>query len=87
MIARPLSRRPGAAYETGCAFPHPLRRATLLTRYKRFLSDHRLDDGATVTAHVANPGAMTGLLDEGAETWLPRREPEAQVGLQLGAGA
>ena len=51
-------------------FPLPLRRATLLTRYKRFLSDHRFEDGSTVTAHVANPGAMTGLVDEGLETWL-----------------
>ena len=51
-------------------FPLPLRRATLLTRYKRFLSDHRFEDGSTVTAHVANPGAMTGLIDEGLETWL-----------------
>ena len=51
-------------------FPLPLRRATLITRYKRFLSDHRFEDGSTVTAHVANPGAMTGLIDEGLETWL-----------------
>ena len=51
-------------------FPLPLRRATLLQRYKRFLSDHRFEDGSTVTAHVANPGAMTGLVDEGLETWL-----------------
>ena len=51
-------------------FPLPLRRATLIRRYKRFLSDHRLDDGTAVTAHVANPGAMTGLVDDGLETWL-----------------
>ena len=63
-------------------FPHPLRRATLLKRYKRFLSDHRLDDGGTVTAHVANPGAMTGLVGRGARNLaLARREPEAQAPL------
>ena len=61
-------------------FPLPLRRATLLKRYKRFLSDHRLDDGSTVTAHVANPGAMTGLVDEGVETWLsPAANPKRKL--------
>ena len=61
-------------------FPLPLRRATLLTRYKRFLSDHRFDDGSTVAAHVANPGAMTGLVDEGLETWLsPAANPKRKL--------
>ena len=61
-------------------FPHPLRRATLIRRYKRFLSDHRLDDGTAVTAHVANPGAMTGLLEDGAETWLsPAMNPKRKL--------
>ena len=61
-------------------FPLPLRRATLIRRYKRFLSDHSLDDGAAVTAHCANPGAMTGLLDEGAETWLsPAPNPKRKL--------
>ena len=61
-------------------FPLPLRRATLLKRYKRFLSDHRLEDGSTVTAHVANPGAMTGLIDEGLETWLsPAANPKRKL--------
>ena len=61
-------------------FPIPLRRATLLKRYKRFLSDHRLADGGTVTAHVANPGAMTGLIDEGLETWLsPAANPKRKL--------
>ena len=61
-------------------FPLPLRRATLLRRYKRFLSDHRFDDGSTVTAHVANPGAMTGLIDDGLETWLsPAANPKRKL--------
>ena len=61
-------------------FPLPLRRATLLTRYKRFLSDHRFEDGSTVTAHVANPGAMTGLVDVGLETWLsPAANPKRKL--------
>ena len=81
MTRRPLSWRWGAAYEkTAMEFSLPLRRATLLKRYKRFLSDHRLDDGSTVTAHVANPGAMTGLIDEGLETWLsPAANPKRKL--------
>ncbi len=51
-------------------FPVPLVRASLLRRYKRFLSDHALPDGTVVTAHCANPGSMFGLLEHGAETWL-----------------
>ena len=61
-------------------FSLPLRRATLVRRYKRFLSDHRFDDGSTVTAHVANPGAMTGLIDDGVETWLsPAANPKRKL--------
>ncbi len=51
-------------------FPIPLVRATLVRRYKRFLSDHTLDDGTEVVAHCANPGSMLGLAEPGAETWL-----------------
>ena len=61
-------------------FRLPLRRATLVKRYKRFLSDHRFEDGSTVTAHVANPGAMTGLIDDGVETWLsPAANPKRKL--------
>ena len=61
-------------------FPEPLIRGTLIKRYKRFLSDHRLEDGSTVIAHCANPGAMLGLTDPGAETWLsPARNPKRKL--------
>lgn len=60
-------------------FSAPLIRATLIKRYKRFLSDHKLACGTTVTAHCANTGSMLGLAEPGLETWLslvdnPRRK-------------
>jgi sugar fermentation stimulation protein A len=61
-------------------FVAPLVRGTLLRRYKRFLSDVLLDSGETVTAHVANSGAMTGLADAGLEVWLsPAANPARKL--------
>jgi len=51
-------------------FPAPLVRGTLIRRYKRFFADVALDTGETVTAHVANTGAMLGTSDPGIEVWL-----------------
>jgi sugar fermentation stimulation protein A len=61
-------------------FPDTLIHGTLLRRYKRFLADIKLDDGSEVTAHCANPGAMLGLKDAGAEVWLsPSRNPKRKL--------
>ncbi len=55
-------------------FPGPLIPATLVKRYKRFLADVTLPAAQTITVHVANPGAMTGLATPGAQVWLSKSE-------------
>ncbi|MCZ6637518.1 MAG: DNA/RNA nuclease SfsA [Alphaproteobacteria bacterium] len=55
-------------------FAAPLLRGRLIRRYKRFLSDIELETGERITAHIANPGAMTGLAEPGLEVWLSRSD-------------
>ncbi len=75
-------------------FARSLIPATLVRRYKRFLADVVLPDGSEITAHVANPGAMTGLAVPGARVWLSRSDVKTRklpyswelVEVDLGAG-
>jgi sugar fermentation stimulation protein A len=76
-------------------FPTPLIPATLVRRYKRFLADVVLSSGEELTVHVANPGAMIGLVASGAKVWLSKSDnPKRKlayswelVGVDFGAGA
>ena len=54
-------------------FDPPLVRGSLIKRYKRFFADIELDDGRIVTAHCANTGSMTGLLEVGSVVWIQYR--------------
>ena len=55
-------------------FPASLIKGRLIKRYKRFLADIELESGEMITAHVANPGSMMGLKDEGLTVWLSRSD-------------
>ena len=48
----------------------PLTRGTLLRRYKRFMADVMLDDGAAVTAHCPNSGRMLSCSEPGRPVHL-----------------
>ena len=67
-------------YQDAMRFLDPLISGRLLRRYKRFLSDVELKDGAQVTAHCPNPGSMMGLAEPGMAVWLsPSRNPARKL--------
>ncbi len=51
-------------------FPTPLKDATLIRRYKRFLFDATLPDGRTITGSCPNTGSMLGLTAPGSRIWM-----------------
>ncbi len=55
-------------------FSPPLIPARLVRRYKRFLFDAILDDGAEITSFCPNTGSMRGLTDPGSRIWLSRHD-------------
>ena len=55
-------------------FSNKLVKAKFIKRYKRFFSEHILEDGTTVIAHCANTGAMKGLNKEGITSWLLKND-------------
>lgn len=61
-------------------FPDTLIPGRLIRRYKRFLSDIEMPDGAVVVAHCANPGSMLGLATPGMIAWLsPATNPARKL--------
>ena len=57
-------------------FQSRLIRGTLILRYKRFLADVRLKNGATVTAHCTNTGSMLGCKEPGSAVYISRSDNE-----------
>ena len=61
-------------------FSKPLIHGIFLKRYKRFLTDVKLDNGDVVVAHCTNSGSMKSCLEEGAEVFLtPVDDPKRKT--------
>ncbi len=61
-------------------FATPLVPARLIRRYKRFLADVVLPDGAEAVAHCPNPGSMMGMAAPDTKIWLePNDDPRKKL--------
>ncbi len=61
-------------------FQEKLIHGTFIKRYKRFLTDVKLDDGTEVVAHCTNSGTMQSCLENGAEVYLsPVNDPKRKT--------
>ena len=61
-------------------FVPPLLPATLIKRYKRFLTDAELADGTLVVAHCPNTGSMLNCMEAGGRIWLqPSDDPKRKL--------
>ncbi|BDX18791.1 sugar fermentation stimulation protein [Halopseudomonas aestusnigri] len=73
-------------------FETPLREATLLRRYKRFLADIRLPDGQEITVHCPNTGSMRNCGQPGDRVWVSldykpgRKLPGTWELVEIGSG-
>ena len=59
-------------------FTSPLVPGTLKKRYKRFLCDIALDNGAEITATCPNTGSMLGLTKPGSRVWLSESDSKTR---------
>jgi len=61
-------------------FNPPLIQATLIKRYRRFLTDIRLESGETITIHCPNTGSMMNCLMPESRAWyLPSTDPNRKT--------
>ena len=55
-------------------FTKSLIKGKLVKRYKRFVTDIKLDNKEIIVAHCPNTGSMMGLLDEGNEVFVSKND-------------